>query len=590
MLEPYRILIIDDDPVIRLLSATALQAAGLQTTEFASGEEGLQHFIAAGADAVLLDVLMPNGMDGFVACKEFRKLPNGQHIPVLMMTGLDDLESINRAYEAGATDFITKPINTALLGNRVRYMLRASHTTQRLQESERRLHHIAYFDTLTELPNRQFFQEHLQQMIALAHQSRRKMALLFVDLDNFKHINDSLGHALGDGVLRATSARLRKCLRAGDEVIHTGAMPDGMTLARQGGDEFTLLLPMLEHNKDAARVAKHILANLAPPIMLGEHELYTTTSIGIAIYPEDGETAEDLLKHAELAMYHAKRESGDMYRFFAVQMIESALRRHLLENHLRKAIERHELTLHYQPQLDVATGKFCGVEALIRWQSPELGPISPTEFIPLAEETGQIIGIGEWVIRMAASQAKRWRLQGIALDRISVNVSVVQFLRKGFSSRLAAILAETGLEPHVMELELTESMLIANENSVLSVLMSLKQIGVQLAIDDFGTGYSSLSRLKSFPIDRLKIDQSFVRDIEQDENDAAIATAIIAMADSMSMKVTAEGVETEGQFAFLKDKRCHEVQGYLLSKPLPSDQAESFLLQRAHSGLIVSPL
>jgi diguanylate cyclase (GGDEF)-like protein len=590
MQEPYRILIIDDDPVIRLLSATALQAAGLQIAEFASGEEGLQHFIVAGGDAVLLDVLMPNGMDGFAACREFRKLPYGQHIPVLMMTGLDDLESINQAYEAGATDFITKPINTALLGNRVRYMLRASHTTQRLHESERRLHRLAYFDALTELPNRQFFQEHLQQMIALAHRDRLKMALLFIDLDNFKHINDSLGHALGDGVLRITSARLRKSLRAGDEIIRTGAMQGGMALARQGGDEFTLLLPTLEHKKDAAHAAERILANLAPPVLLGEHELYTTTSIGIAIYPDDGETAEDLLKHAELAMFHAKRESGDMYRYFTVKMIESALRRHFLENHLRKAIERNELALHYQPQLEVATGKFCGVEALIRWHNPELGPISPSEFIPLAEETGLIVGIGEWVIRTAASQARRWRLQGIALGRISVNVSAVQFLRKGFSSRLASILAETGLEPHVMELELTESMLIANEDSVLSVLRSLKQIGVQLAIDDFGTGYSSLSRLKSFPIDRLKIDQSFVRDIEQDENDAAIATAIIVMADSLSMKVTAEGVETEGQFAFLKDKRCHEVQGYFLSKPLPSDQVEDFLLQRAYSALIVSSL
>jgi diguanylate cyclase (GGDEF)-like protein len=478
-----------------------------------------------------------------------------------MMTGLEDLESINHAFEAGATDFITKPINIPLLGHRVRYMLRASHTTQRLVESERRLHRMAYFDSLTELPNRQFFKEHLQHMIALAQRQKLKLGVLFLDLDGFKRINDTLGHHLGDLVLQATGERLRNSIRASDALTRTGTGQDDLSIARLGGDEFTVLLSAIERNEDAATVAERIRLNLAQPLIFGDHELYTTTSIGIAIYPDDGETAEDLLKNADLAMYYAKRAGGNMYRYFTIKMSETALRRLNLENHLRKAIELDELELHYQPQLDVATGKFCGLEALIRWNCRELGRLSPAEFIPLAEETSLIVGIGEWVLREACRQAKTWRDQGVPLSRMAVNVSAIQFLHKGFSALVTTILAEIGLEPDVLELELTESVLINDEDIVLNVLRSLKKIGVQLAIDDFGTGYSSLSRLKNYPIDRLKIDQGFVQNIEQDSDNAAIVVAVIAMAEGMDMKVIAEGVETDGQLAFLTNKHCNEVQG-----------------------------
>ena len=324
--------------------------------------------------------------------------------------------------------------------------------------------------------------------------------------------------------------------------------------------------------------------NLSQSLIFGDHELYTTASIGIAIYPDDGDTADELLKNADLAMYYAKRGGGNMYRYFSPKMSETALHRLTLENHLRKAIERGELDLYYQPQLDVATGEFCALEALLRWDSQELGRISPAEFIPLAEETGLIIGIGEWVLRKACRQAKNWRDQGVPLSRMAVNVSAMQFLHKGFSSLVTTILAETGLKPEMLELELTESALINDEDIVLGVLQSLKKIGVQLAIDDFGTGYSSLSRLKNFPIDRLKIDQAFVRNIEQDSDNAAIVVAVIAMAEGMDMKVIAEGVETDSQMAFLKNKRCNEIQGYLLSKPLPSAQVEEFLMQQLHES------
>ena len=583
MKDQYQIIVIDDDPLIRLVVAMALQAVGITTIEAKSGEEGLRLFKEMGGDAILLDVMMPDGMDGFATCSELRNLPDGQHIPVLMMTGLEDLDSINHAFEAGATDFITKPINITLLGHRVRYMLRASYTTQRLVESERRLHRMAYFDSLTELPNRQFFKEHLQHMIALAQRQKLRQGVLFLDLDGFKRINDTLGHHLGDQVLQETGERLRNSIRASDTLIRAGTVENGLSIARLGGDEFTVLLTAIERNEDAATVAERIRVNLAQPFIFGDHQLYTTTSIGIAIYPDNGETAEELLKNADLAMYYAKRAGGNMYQYFTSKMSEAALRRLTLENHLRKAIELEELELHYQPQLDVATGKFCGLEALIRWNCQELGQLSPAEFIPLAEETGLIVGIGEWVLREACQKAKLWRDQGIPLRRMAVNVSAIQFLHKGFSSLVTTILTETGLEPEILELELTESLLINEEDIVLSVLKSLKQIGVKLAIDDFGTGYSSLSRLKNFPIDRLKIDQGFVRNIEQDSDNAAIVVAVIAMAEGMDMKVIAEGVETDGQLAFLKNKHCNEVQGYFLSKPLPKAKVEEFLFKKLNS-------
>jgi diguanylate cyclase (GGDEF)-like protein len=459
-------------------------------------------------------------------------------------------------------------------------MLRASLTTLRLVESEQRLHRMAYFDSLTELPNRHFFLEHLQHMIALAQRQKLKLGVLFLDLDGFKRINDTLGHYLGDIVLQATADRLLKSIRGSDVLIRTGTAQDDISLARLGGDEFTILLSAIERNEDAATIAERIRVNLAQPLVIGDHEIYTSTSIGIGIYPDDGETAEELLNNADLAMYYAKRGGGNGYRYFTTKMSETALRRLNLESHLRKAIEHDELKLHYQPQLDIVTGQFSSLEALIRWDCQELGWLSPVEFIPLAEETGLIISIGEWVLREACRQAKNWLDQGIPLSHMAVNVSAIQFLHKGFSSLVATILAETGLEPNMLELELTESVLINDEEIVLAVLRSLKQVGVLLAIDDFGTGYSSLSRLKNFPIDRLKIDQAFVSNLEQNSENAAIVVAVIAMAKGMNMKVIAEGVETTGQLDFLTNKRCNEAQGYFLSKPLPPAQVEEFLMKR----------
>lgn len=575
------IIVIDDDPLIRYVVCKALKAINLTSIEAENGEEGLHLYREQGADAVLLDVMMPDGMDGYATCAEFRAQPGGQHIPILMMTGLDDLESIDRAYEVGATDFITKPINIPLLNHRLRYMLRASQTTQHLLESERRLHRMAYFDTLTELPNRQFFVEHLQHMISLAKRQKVKLGVLFLDLDDFKRINDTLGHHVGDLVLQETGARLRKCIRASDVLIRQDMdiSHENASLARLGGDEFTVMLSMIEENNAAAIVAERIRMNLSQPFKVDNHELFTSSSIGIAIYPDDGYRAEELLKNADMAMYYAKREGGNGYCYFSREMGAAALRRLTLENHLRKAIERNELDLHYQPQLDIDSGKFTGLEALLRWNCTGLGWISPSEFIRLAEGSNLIVSIGEWVLRRACHQVQLWRSRGVAINRIAVNVSIMQLLHKDFPALVKAILAETGLEPRVLELELTESALIKDEESILSILEAIKAIEVKLSIDDFGTGYSSLSRLKDFPIDRLKIDQVFIRNLELDSSNKAIASAVIAMAESLGMKVTAEGVETVAQLAFLKSKQCNEVQGYLLSEPLPADQVEAFFVR-----------
>lgn len=578
MLDPSHIIVIDDDPMVRMIVTQALQASGLQTTEAASGEQGLDLFLkSGGADAVLLDVMMPGGMDGFTSCTELKKLPGSEHVPVLMMTGLEDLDSINRAFEAGATDFITKPINIALLSHRVRYMLRASLTTKRLLESERRLHRMAYFDSLTELPNRQFFREHLQMMISFSARHKLKLGVLFLDLDGFKRINDTLGHHLGDRVLQATGERLRNSLRSSDVLIRTGTTEDGASLARLGGDEFTVLLSSIERSEDAAAVAERIRICLSEPFNIDNHELYTSTSIGISIFPEDGEDAEDLLKNADLAMYYAKRGGGNKYRYFSYTMTEVAKRRLLLEKHLRKALERNEMVLHYQPQLNLSTGTYYGVEALLRWECKELGSIAPAEFIPLAEETGLIVRIGEWVLRKACLQARSWIDKGLPIKRMAVNVSTVQLLNKSSVTRMVNILSEFDLEPNVLQMELTESSFVSDEEVIWERLQYLKEVGMTLAIDDFGTGQSSLNRLKNFPIDCIKIDQSFIKDIEQNPANAAIVAAIIDMAEGMSMTTIAEGVETNGQLTFLKNKNCDAIQGYFTSPPLSAEDLEIFL-------------
>ena len=423
-----------------------------------------------------------------------------------------------------------------------------------------RMAHLAQHDFLTGLPNRVLLTERLTQAIGLANRHRKQVGLLFLDLDFFKHINDSLGHAIGDQLLQSVSDRLAACVRATD------------TVCRQGGDEFVILLAELEQPHDAAHVAETLLAAFAAPHQVDGHELHVTLSIGISIYPDDGVNVDAIMQNADTAMFHAKASGRNKYQFFKADMNTRAVRRLAVEINLRRALKQNEFLLHYQPQINLVSGAMVGAEALIRWRDPALGLVYPGQFVPIAEECGLIVPIGRWVLREACRQARAWLDAGLSAVPVAVNISSVEFRHKDFLDGVALILKETGLAPRYLELELTESILMQDAEASASVLEMLKDMGVRLAIDDFGTGYSSLSYLKRFPIDTLKIDQSFVHDIAKASDNGAIVSAVIGMGKSLKQRVIAEGVETDNQFAFLRDRECDEGQGFLFSHPLPAEE------------------
>lgn len=680
------ILVVDDDDGQRLLASAALRQGGFAVAEAGDGEQALAAFQREQPDIVLLDVVMP-GLDGFAVCEALRQLPGGHYCPIVMVTGLDDVESIERAYEVGATDFITKPIQWLVLHHRVRYILRANQTEetmrklswaieqnpisilitdtqgvieyanpkfgqvsgysleeicgntpyflqtntssaeeyQRLQQAiatggvwqgelcnrrkdgeffweaahvsavrnqsgaithfiwlreditarkqtEERIRFLAHYDHLTQLPNRAMLQERLRGAIETTRSRSRVLAVMVLDLDQFKRINDSLGHRVGDLVLRKTAHRLQESLRHSDDVgiaRPETPLPQDM-LARLGGDEFGILLTEVSHADDLAQIARRILAALAKPFAIEDNEIFIGCSIGIALFPHDGTDMESLLKNADTALHHAKDLGRNNYQLYSDGMNISAVQRMTLENRLHKALGNQELSLHYQPQVALESGCIVGVEALLRWSNPELGMVPPLDFISIAEETGLIVPIGEWVLRTACNQARAWRKEGLPTLRMAVNLSARQLADPRFPERVAKILAETGLSPTLLEFEITETLLMKAD--VLNILKALKQLGIQLSIDDFGTGYSNLAYLRRFPIDRLKIDQSFVRDIRHGKDQDAIAATIVAMARGLRLGVVAEGVETDVQLEFLRELRCDEIQGYYFSHPHPSEQ------------------
>jgi len=446
------------------------------------------------------------------------------------------------------------------------------------KRSEQHIHFLATHDSLTSLPNRFMFSQILNLAIESAHRYHRKLAVFFIDLDRFKNINDTLGHEAGDYLLCEMAARLKQCLRASDVV------------GRLGGDEFVVMLPEPENTEQIATVAQKILSASLEPIDINGQECRVTASIGICVYPDDGKDEQALMKNADIAMYRAKEEGKNNYQFYSPDIEARSLERLVLENNLRMALERNEFFLHYQAKRNLQTGAIAGVEALVRWRHPELGVISPAQFIPLAEETGLIVLIGRWVLKTACAQNVAWLKQGLPPLCMAVNLSVRQFFDEHLIQDVADALNESGMQPALLEMEITEGMVMQDAERAIRILTAIKALGVRLAIDDFGVGYSSLAQIKRFPIDTLKVDSSFIRDIPQNREDRAITEAIIAMGRTLSLTVIAEGVETKEQEAFLRDHNCDQSQGYYFSKPISPEEFVSFMKAQAVSANVYPPI
>lgn len=691
------ILVIDDDPVTRLFLRSALEPAGMVVTEATGGREALAMFETAGPDLVVLDIMMPD-LDGYLTCSRIRSLPRGKRLPILIMSELDDANSIAQAYQHGATDFINKPVNATILCHHIRYMLRTSNVLQALLRSESRLelaqriarignwdwnprtnrfamsnelcrlvgirpsdfagtfeaflgfvhqddrsrvnealdklisqgtpcdidhrivlpngtdftihlqaegvreeeqeeltivgtaqditerkqaekaiHRLAYYDSLTGLANRVLFKDRLSNALSYAQRHHLHLAALFIDLDRFKVINDTLGHTVGDLLLTHVAERLSESVRQSDSVSRHADHEPSHALARLGGDEFTILLTTLPQPEDAGRVARRILDSLAHPFSIDGHEIFISASIGISIYPSDGTTVEALLKNADTAMYHAKEQGRNNCQFYSSGLNAAAAERLDLESDLRRALERQEFVVYYQPKLNIHSRKILGAEALVRWKHPKRGLVPPGVFLNAAIDTGLIRPMDEWVLREACRQVKAWELAGLPAITVSANVSNSLFHGRTLPGTVADALRDSGLTPSLLELELTESIAMRDVEASVTMLEGLRTMGVRLSIDDFGTGYSSLSYLQRFPLSRLKIDQSFVRDLLTNENNVKITRAIIAMAHSLNLSVLAEGVETEGQLARLREEGCDEVQGYLFSRPVCAAEFETLL-------------
>lgn len=698
------VLVVDDDPLDRLMVREGLESDGFLVEEAADGPQALEIFRKMCPHIVLLDFTMP-GMGGNDTCAALRNLPGGAHVPILMVTGRDDMDIIAQSYEAGASDFITKPIHTLVLAQRIRYMLRASRvfhtlakTTSRLTQAQRiarlgswdwdpstdtleiteqvarifgmpfehfpkthagllklihpedrglvqrtlhecatkeqpfnleyrivlpdgshrsvyaqaalthdksnhensvtgtiqdfterkqaeeKIHFLAYYDSLTGLANRHLFMDRVTQALAYAKRHQAIVAILFMDLDRFKAVNDTLGHTVGDLLLQGVAERLKKSVRTSDSVARDTDSSSQSCLARLGGDEFTVLLNNLAHPDDAGRVAQRIRLELSKPFQLNSYEVFVTATIGIACFPTDGLDLDTLLKNADTAMYSAKSLGRNGYQFYSRSMNEEAEQRLKLETALRHALERDEFVLHFQPQLDLRTGAIVGAEALIRWKHPTMGVLLPDRFLGVAYDAGMGIELGTWVLRTACTQAKSWSSGGYPSIRLAVNLSNSEFHDPNLAKTITCVLDDTKFPPKFLDLELTETIVMRHPERSIEMLQNLRAIGVQLSLDDFGTGFSSLRHLQEYPVDTLKIDKSFVRDVATNQRDASITKTVISMAHNLGMRVLAEGVETQEQLDFLREHGCEEIQGFFVSHPLPSDQFLQFVAKHVATG------
>ncbi|HHJ38034.1 MAG: hypothetical protein AXA67_01675 [Methylothermaceae bacteria B42] len=690
-----RVLIVDDDDMVRLLTRQALEELNLDIKEASNGVECLQHFKHAQFDLVLLDLKMPE-MDGFEVCAKLRQMPGGKDTAILVITGLDDHRSIHRAYELGATDFITKPINWPILVQRIRYILRAQKNLFALRENEftlseaqrlaklgnwdwnildgttrwseealrilgrrgrlsyddfieavhpddrklvndafgnalkkggsytiehrilhpdgsekivtsqglvvldelgrptrfhnviqditkrkraeEQIHRLSYYNERTGLPNRNLFTEQTNRALLIAQDRGQEVSLILLNLDRFKRINDSLGHTIGDDLLKYLAQRISDALHDSGLVKNYLNRENGSYfLAHVNGDEFLITLRGTPNSSRVANFTRNLLKQLSRPIKLNGREIYITASAGIAIYPSDSQNLSELLKNADIALSHAKKAGGNCFRFYAAEMNSRALERLSLESRLNRALEKDELKVFYQPQIELATGKMVGMEALLRWQLPDGTIVSPADFIPLAEETGLIVPIGAWVLSTACSQLATWKTLGYQPVQIAVNLSPRQFSDKRLVETVRSALRVSSIQPDFIELELTESTIMQDADTARKILQKLKSLGIKLAIDDFGTGYSSMNYLKYFPLDSIKIDRSFIRDLDVDQCNIAIVKAIIALSHGLGLTTICEGVETEEQRQLLKELGSDQIQGFLISRPLPADQIVTFL-------------
>lgn len=595
-----RILIADDDAVSRRLLEKTLERAGYEVLAVDNGCTAAAHLSTAeGPRLALLDWVMP-GLDGIAVCREVRKQLGQPYVYIILLTSKIAKEDVLAGFEVGADDYLAKPWDPEELKARLR-------TGERILQLQNRLIHDAFHDQLTQLPNRALFLDKLGHCVRRAkNRQDYKFAVLFVDLDRFKIVNDSLGHLAGDQLIVEISKRLSRSIRRDDLISRpvpfkgTFRQSGDDTVARLGGDEFTILLDDIKDASDAVRVAERIHRNLASPVLINGHKVFTTASIGITL-SESGYTApEDMLRDADAAMYRAKALGKSRSEIFDTAMHASAVSRLKLEADLRHAIEKKEFRIHYQPIVWLRDGRITGFEALVRWQRPEVGLVFPAEFIPVAEETGLIVSIGKWLLREACRQMHAWNLQfpSIGPLTVAVNISAKEFIQPDLVTQIGQILSETGLAPGNLKLELTESMTMRKAEQTTRILDELKALGVRLSMDDFGTGYSSLSYLRRFPLDTLKIDRSFVSEMDNNKESREIVQTIMTLAHNLHMEVVAEGVETTEQVKQLKSLGCECAQGYLFSKPMNEEQVEVVLtsarkankLPEDSSSELVSPL
>jgi diguanylate cyclase (GGDEF)-like protein len=556
-------IIADDEDLGRVLLGAATAVVGLDNLAFANGADALDAALENDVAIVLLDVDMP-GMNGNEVCRRLRSDPRFSSVPIVMVTGHQDSAAVRSAFEAGATDFVSKPVNWDLLPHRLEYILRNAAAAEHIEQ-------LAYYDTLTGLPNRRRCVDLLGRLIAAAKGSGEAVAVIYLDLNNFKRVNDTFGHSVGDEVLRTVGDRLTSTL------ADFAAKHRSVLLARFGGDEFVIAVRHAQAREIGMQIATACSDAFAEPIVHDSLEFYSAPSVGIAVFPDDGADVATVLKHADTAMYQAKSGAADPIAVYAPAMSNHLEHWLELEAKLRRAVDNDLLTLVFQPKFSLANNRLVGVEALVRWCDDEYGDVPPTRFVQIAEDSGLIIDMSAWVVRAACRQLKQWLDRGIWIP-VAINCSGKELLHGDPARVIETEAAAAGVPTSLIEVEITESLLVNDSTMVKGVLQRIRQLGCHIALDDFGTGYSSLAYITRFPPDRIKIDRAFVRNVDRSTSDAAVANAILSLAKSLSVTVTAEGIERPEQLEWLRARGCHEVQGFLLSPPLtPADLERRFL-------------